>query len=175
MAFLSSISQCTMPSKSHQTQIMVFLGWRSGLTLGFGISPGATHGFLSLIHIYIQAPFLISCDDSIQKALFVTVCCSMAGKMLRSNLKVIFFVKIHFFGLFTTCLVTFLLQKCFEMVFIKFRRSFSAGRVVDVKIAIFELCKPFSCCRFDHDTFLIYHANIPGCFSSFLTSMKSKE
>ena len=51
------------------------------------------------------------------------------------------------------CLVTFLLQKCFEMVFVKFRRFSAAGRVVDVKIAIFELCKPFSCHRFAYDTF----------------------
>ena len=53
VAFLSSISQCTMPSQSHQTLIMVFVGWRSGLTLGFGVSPGATHFFLCFIFIYI--------------------------------------------------------------------------------------------------------------------------
>ena len=52
IAFLSSISQCTMPSQSHQMPIMVFLGWRSGLTLGFGISPGATHSFLCFIFTY---------------------------------------------------------------------------------------------------------------------------
>ena len=51
-----------------------------------------SHPFLSLLHIYIYAPFVISHDNSIQKALFVTACCSMAGEMLRSNLKAIFFV-----------------------------------------------------------------------------------
>ena len=50
-----------------------------------------SYPFLSLLHIYIQAPFLI-CADLVQKALFVTTCCSMAGEMLRNNLKAIFFV-----------------------------------------------------------------------------------
>ena len=131
------------------------------------------------------------------------MCCSMAGKMLRSNLKAIFLVvflklmrhpdsqffgksywmkmiencfliAVFFFGQFTTCLATFL-QKCFAMVFVKFRRSSAAGHVVDVKIAIFELCKPFSCRRFAYDTFPVYYANVLGCFSSFLASIKSEE
>lgn len=136
--------------------------------------------------------------------MFMTACCSMVGEMLRSNLKAIFFVvfvklvrhpgsqffgksywmkmienrfmiAIHFFGQFTTCLVTVLLQKCFETLFVEFKRSSAAGRVVGVKIAIFELCKPFPYCRLAYDTFSVYVANVPGYFSSFLASMKSEE
>ena len=39
-------------SQSHQMQVMVFLGWKSGLTLGFGVSPRATHSFLCFIFMY---------------------------------------------------------------------------------------------------------------------------
>ena len=48
-----------------------------------------------------------------------------------------FLIAVYFFSQFTTCLLTFLFQKCFEMVFVKFRRSSAVGRIVDVKIAIF--------------------------------------
>lgn len=48
-----------------------------------------------------------------------------------------FMTAIHFFGQFTTCLVIVLLQKCFEMLFVQFRRSSASGRVTDGKIAIF--------------------------------------
>ena len=80
----------TMPSQSHQMQIMVFLGWRSGLTLVFGISRGATHSFLCFIFIYrhhFSSPVTIR-----YKKLFVIACCSMVGEILRSNMKAIFFV-----------------------------------------------------------------------------------
>ena len=79
-----------------------------------------------------------------------------------------FLITVYFFGQFTTCSATFLLQKCFEMVFIKFRRSSAAWCIINVKIAIFKLCKLFSGCRFAYDTFPVYHANVLGCFSSFL-------
>ena len=49
VGFLSSTSQCTMPSQSHQTQIIVFLGWKSG---DFGVPLGVTHSFLCFIFIY---------------------------------------------------------------------------------------------------------------------------
>ena len=194
MAFLSSISQCTMSSQSHQMQIMVFLGWRSGLTLVFGISQGATHSFLCFIFIYrhhFSSPVMIR-----YKKLFVIACCSMVGEILRSNMKAIFFVVftklmrhpdsqffskiplneddwksffivIHFFGQFMTYMAIFLLQKCFEMVFVKFKRSSAAGCVVDVKIAIFKLCKPFSCHRFAYDTFPVYHAKSQAASAAF--------
>lgn len=54
-------------------------------------------------------------------------------------------------------------------------KVFRCGRVVDVKIAILKLCNPFPCCRLTYDTFSIYLANVPGFFSRFLASMKSKE
>lgn len=126
----------------------------------------------------------------------------MAGEILRSNLKAIFFLVFFklwrhpgsqflgkfygiqitenrfmiaglFFGQFTACLAAILLQKCLEMLFVEFRRPSSARRVIDVKIAVFEFCKLFSCCRLVDDTFL-YVANLPGSFSSFLISMKSE-
>ena len=50
------------------------------------------HPLLSVLYIGIQAPYLISRDDSVEKALFMTACCSMAGEMLSSDLKMIFFV-----------------------------------------------------------------------------------
>ena len=90
VSFLSSISQCAMPSQSHQMQIMVFLGWRSGLTLSFGISRGATHSFLCFIFIY-RHHFSFSVTIWYKK-LFVIACCSMVSEILRSNLKAIFFV-----------------------------------------------------------------------------------
>ena len=51
------------------------------------------HSLFSLLHIDVEAPFLILRDDSVQKkALFMTSCCSMEGKVLSSDLKMIFFV-----------------------------------------------------------------------------------
>lgn len=45
----------------------------------------------------------------------------------------------------TTFMATIFLLKCFKMVSVEFRKLFAAGHVVDVKIAIFDLCKSFPC------------------------------
>lgn len=54
-----------------------------------------------------------------------------------------FTIAVQFFAQLTTCFVTALLQKCYETLFVEFRRYSAVGRVVDVKIAIFKLSKPF--------------------------------
>jgi hypothetical protein len=124
--------------------------------------------------------------------------------MLRSNLKAIFFIDfvklvrhpgsqffgkshrvemienrlliaVHFFGQFTTCLAAVLLQKRLETFFVEFRRSSATRRVFEAKVAIFELCKPFPCCRLAYNTFSVHVADVPSGFGSFLTSMKSEE
>lgn len=63
-----------------------FFEWRSCLTLGVGVSPGATYSF-----------FICSHHDSIQETLLVSTCCSMLGKMLRGKLKVFFFLLLLIF------------------------------------------------------------------------------
>ena len=76
-----------------------------------------------------------------------------------------FLIKVYFFSQFMTCLATFLLQKCFEMVFVKFRRSSNGGVSSMSKL-------PFL--NFAYDTFPIYHTNVPSCFSNVLFSEKQR-
>ena len=51
------------------------------------------HPLLFLLHIDVQVPFLNLRDDSVQKELFMTACCSTAGEVLSCDLKTIFFVE----------------------------------------------------------------------------------
>lgn len=91
-------------------QVMVFSGWRWGLTLGFGLSPGATHSFICFKFMYMHH------------------FSSLVTK--RSNSKV---------RQFRTFLVTVLFYQCFETLSVEFRSS-AEGQVVDIQINIVELC-----------------------------------
>lgn len=81
---------------SHLTQIILFLGWNSCLTIVFACLQGPP--FLPLLHTDVQVPLLISCQNPVQESLFMTLCCSISCEMLRSNLKVVFLLLLTTFA-----------------------------------------------------------------------------